>query len=183
MFALSPERIASLTGCPAANVAVSWPLVEGCLQDMKLNSTRTCIAAIATIVVETAHTFKPIHEYGTAAYFEAHYQGRADLGNTHPGDGVKFSGRGLIQTTGELNYEHDGKLIGVDLISNPDKALEPHNSAALFVAFFWEHHIAADADRGDWVMVRRKVNGGRNGLEDFLKQVSRLEAAVNATQN
>jgi putative chitinase len=178
MFPLSPERIASITGCPAANVAVNWPLVEADLNDMSIGSTRTCIAAIATIVVETAHTFKPIHEYGTAAYFEAHYQGRADLGNTHPGDGVKFAGRGLIQTTGEINYEEDGKLIGVDLLSNPDKALEPHNAAALFVSFFWKKGIAADADRADWVTVRHKVNGGRNGLDDFLKAISRLQEAL-----
>jgi predicted chitinase len=41
------------------------------------------------------------------------YQGRVDLDNTHPGDGVRFKGRGLIMITGRYNYTQYGKLLGL----------------------------------------------------------------------
>lgn len=175
-FPLSPESISRAVECPIAAVAANWPLIYSDLMDMSIGSVNTCIAVLATVAVETAHTFKPIHEYGSNAYFEAHYQGR--MGNVNPGDGAKYHGRGFVQTTGEANYERDGKLIGVDLVSNPDKALDPGNAALLLVAYFWDHHISAVADMADWPRVRRMVNGGTNGLQDFLLCVKRLQGEL-----
>ena len=70
------------------------------------------------------------------------------------------------------------KMIGVDLVSDPDKAKEPHNAAALLVEFFWDHHEADAVNAGDWVKARKIVNGGTNGLDDFLKCVVNLQAAL-----
>ena len=42
------------------------------------------------------------------------------LGNTNPGDGSKYRGRGIIMLTGKNNYKKYGDMIGVDLVNNPD---------------------------------------------------------------
>ncbi|MGH9523055.1 MAG: glycoside hydrolase family 19 protein [Terriglobales bacterium] len=178
MFPLTASKIATLIRCPESNVASNWPLVETCLDALKIGSDNVCIAALATIAVETAHTFKPIHEYGTRDYFIAHYDNRADLGNTHPGDGYKFAGRGYIQITGEINYEHYGRLLAIDLIANPDEALDPNCAAAILAAYFHSRGVDLAAEQNDWSRARKLVNGGLNGYADSLSCVHSLTAAV-----
>jgi putative chitinase len=53
------------------------------------------------------------------------YEGRKDLGNTQPGDGVRFKGRGLIQITGRSNYEKASKALGADFINQPELLEQP----------------------------------------------------------
>jgi len=48
------------------------------------------------------------------------YTGNSNLGNTEPGDGLRYIGRGPIQLTGKHNYEKYGKLAGYDIVSNPE---------------------------------------------------------------
>ena len=48
---------------------------------------------------------------------------------------LPYFGRGLIQLTGKANYEKYGDLIGVDLVSDGDKALEPKNSYLIASSF------------------------------------------------
>jgi hypothetical protein len=182
---LTPVQIAAAINCPVANVAAVWPLVDGCLQDMGIASRNVAIAALGTIAVETAHKFLPIDEYGGADYFRRMYdiegerpEVARELGNLTPGDGVKFHGRGLTQTTGKKNYERGRQMIGVDIVSDPDKAKDPRNAAELMVAFFWDHHEADAVNAGDWVKARKIVNGGTNGLQDFLQCVNKLEALL-----
>jgi len=52
------------------------------------------------------------------------YEGRTDLGNTHPGDGVRYKGRGYVQITGRRNYQQYTDLLGVDLIAHPERATD-----------------------------------------------------------
>jgi putative chitinase len=95
-----------------------------------------------------------------------HYEGRADLGNVQAGDGFRFRGRGLIQTTGRDNYQRTGDALGVDLIAEPERLAEPE-LAARSAAWFWQSHGLNElADGGDIVKITRRVNGGTNGLDD-----------------
>jgi putative chitinase len=92
------------------------------------------------------------------------YQGRVDLGNTHPGDGVRFKGRGLIMITGRYNYTEYGELLGLPLVTQPQLAAQPVNAVAIAIAFWTQHGLNALADQDDIDAITRRVNGGLNGL-------------------
>lgn len=86
---------------------------------------------LATDYHETDGTMQPIKERGGNGYFHRMYDPQGSRpalakrnGNIHPGDGIKFPGRGKVQITWRGNYERVGKLIGVDLVNNPDRAME-----------------------------------------------------------
>lgn len=84
---------------------------------------------LATFKWETAHTFAPIDEFGGDAYFEKRYGYQTStgkrLGNTAPGDGALYHGRGYVQLTGKANYQRASQAFGVDLLKAPDLAKEP----------------------------------------------------------
>lgn len=94
------------------------------------------------------------------------YEGRLDLGNTKPGDGVRFKGRGYLQTTGRSNYQtyaQSGYCNG-DLMAHPEwLAKSPGCQKASM--FFWKKNgLNRWADNDDVRGVTKKINGGYNGL-------------------
>jgi len=92
--------------------------------------------------------------------------GRKHLGNTQPGDGWRFRGRGLKQLTGRDNYKRCGDAIGGDFIAKPDDLLLPVN-AALSAGWFWHTNgLNKLADMGDVRAMTKVVNGGANGLTE-----------------
>lgn len=108
------------------------------------------------------------HESGSFRYMEeiasgAAYEGRAALGNTQPGDGKRFKGRGPIQTTGRANYRRIGRQIGIDLERHPELLSNP--SLGLLASLQWwannDGNRWADAD--DAAAVSRLVNRGNAG--------------------
>jgi len=178
-FPLSAEIISAILGPygPLPNVQNNWPLVETMLDGRGIYSPLCAVAAISTIAVETG-TFCPIKERGGPAYLTNLYENRKDLGNDQPGDGVKFRGRGYIQITGRADYAHFGSECEVDLISNPDLALDPSVSAAILALYFEERQIGDYADQQNWEMVRRRVNGGLTGWPRFIDAVTKLASAL-----
>lgn len=96
------------------------------------------------------------------------YGGR--MGNKVPGDGWKYRGRGLIHITGLDNYLNCGRAQGIDLITSPE-LLESEQYAAQSAGWFWsESHCNELADISDIVSITRRINGGKNGLDDRLKR-------------
>lgn len=92
------------------------------------------------------------------------YGGR--MGNTDPGDGYKFRGRGAIQLTGKDNYAAAGKDLGLDLVNNPELAKDPDNAGKI-AAWYWKKNKLGEAAKsGDVTAVTKKINGGTNGLAD-----------------
>lgn len=101
--------------------------------------------ALATAYHETAHTMLPIHELGGAAYLTRMYDINGnrpakarELGNLSPGDGAKYGGRGYVQLTGKKNYQRAMEKLralgmNVDLVNDPDRAMEPLIAATIMV--------------------------------------------------
>ena len=71
------------------------------------------------------------------AFFNKVYGGR--LGNA-ANEGYKYRGRGDFQLTGKGNYERYGKMIGVDLVNNPDLANDPAIAAKIAVAYMKDRY-------------------------------------------
>lgn len=111
------------------------------------------------------------HESGGFRYREeiasgSAYEGRRDLGNTRPGDGRRFKGRTYIQITGRSNYAAVSRALHHDFIAHPRELADPEY-AAKGAAWWWKTHgCNAIADRGDFIAVTRRINGGTNGLAD-----------------
>jgi putative chitinase len=98
----------------------------------------------------------------------AAYEGRKDLGNTQPGDGVRFKGRGLLQTTGRSNYAQAAAALHLDCINHPELLEQPLNAARAAGLFWKRNNLNALADTGNQERVTRRVNGGVNGLAERL---------------
>jgi predicted chitinase len=178
-FNLDATGIADATGCPRPNVARFWPAIQAACLGSGLTDRASIISVLATVATEVG-SFEPIHEFGTPARFTKLYEGRDDLGNTKPGDGIRYHGRGFIQLTGRANYQSYGKKLAVPLEDDPDLALDADVAARVLTRYFEDRKIAGDARKGDWQQVRRKVNGGLNGFDRFSSLVTRLEKASNA---
>ncbi|NKT99829.1 hypothetical protein GS917_25340 [Rhodococcus hoagii] len=106
----------------------------------------------------------------------ADYEGRRDLGNTQPGDGRRFKGRGPIQVTGRHNYTECSRWAhGRGLVPTPtyfvDNPAELASDRYGFVGAVWywtaaRPQLNALADARDIVAATRAINGGTNGLPD-----------------
>ena len=98
---------------------------------------------INTPAREAAFLAQIAHESGSLRYTReiasgAAYEGRGDLGNTEPGDGIRFKGRGLIQITGRSNYKRVSKALYGDLrLLKQPELLEEVIAACRSAAWFW----------------------------------------------
>jgi predicted chitinase len=109
------------------------------------------------------------------------YEGRQDLGNTQPGDGPRFKGRGLIQLTGRANYAEYGRDIGREaaLLKQP-QLVETDPALCVDVAgWFWgKRKLNALADADDLNTLTKRINGGFNGLDDRRRLLLRAKALL-----
>lgn len=117
------------------------------------------------------------HESGQLRYVRelasgTAYEGRADLGNTQPGDGARYRGRGLIQITGRANYLAVGTALlgdGQRLLDNP-ALLEGAALAARSAGWYWRQRgLSVLADAGQFDDITQRINGGQNGRADRRK--------------
>jgi putative chitinase len=154
------KKILPLSGRRAATFC--QPLNDA-MQEFDINTPARQASFIAQVGHESGQ-FVYVREIASGAA----YEGRKDLGNTHPGDGVRYKGRGLLQITGRDNYIACGHALGLDLLANPELLEAPVN-AARSAAWFWRMHgLNQLADAGDQVRVTKRINGGTNGLAERL---------------
>lgn len=124
----------------------------------------------AAFVAQLAHESAELRYMEEIANGSA-YEGRKDLGNTHPGDGRLYKGRGPIQLTGRANYEKATLALGVDLVNHPERAALPEVGFRV-AGWFWDSHgLNSLADGGPLafnaisvrINGRNKVTGEPNG--------------------
>jgi putative chitinase len=88
------------------------------------------------------------------------------------GDGYRFRGRGCIQLTGHANYFHASQACGEDFVMQPDLVATP-KYAAMTAGWFWNtHKLNQFADRQDFTLMTKKINGGTIGLDDRIKHIN-----------
>lgn len=158
---VSSDQLISIYDCNHSN-AIKWvDYINKAMDDYEINTPlRTC-----HFIAQIGHESGRLQFTRELASGDA-YEGRKDLGNTEPGDGRKYKGRGLIQITGRANYQKYGDLLNIDLINNPTW-LEIGPYAATSAALFWQLHGLNDlADNDDLIRITKRINGGTNGLQD-----------------
>lgn len=149
------------------------PLVTG-MKKYKINTPLRAAHFIAQIGHETA-SFLYMEELADGSQ----YEGRADLGNTQPGDGKRFKGRGLIQLTGRANYVSYSKDCGTDYVANPAAiATDPFANVDVACWYWHKRKINQLADQDDVKAVTKAVNGGFNGLDDRMDYLYRAKAVL-----
>jgi predicted chitinase len=140
-------------------------------------------AGITTKARQTQFLAQLGHESGGLRYMEeiasgAAYEGRRDLGNTQPGDGTRFKGRGPIQLTGRANYAAAGRALGIDLVNNPQLAARPEVGFRVATWFWQTRGLNNLADQGNFREITRRINGGYNGLADREAYLRRAQSTL-----
>lgn len=166
-------------------------------RDHAARDDRWLAYALGTAFHETAFTMQPIRERGGDRYFFDNYdpQGKKpavarNLGNTRPGDGVKFHGRGYVQLTGRANYQKCETKFGVELTATRQDAdgVMDRDLAARIMFFGMEAGMftgrkLADYFHGetqDWVNARRIINR-LDRAEDIAGYAKTYYAAISYT--
>ena len=95
------------------------------------------------------------------------YANRMGNGPGETGDGWRYRGRGFIPLTGKYNYKRYGEYLGIDLENNPELASKEDIAAEIAAEFWWRSDLNEAADVLDLIAIRRKVNGGLIGFNEF----------------
>ena len=162
---MTPAQLAQSTGARIDRATEWLPVIEAAMREFGIDTKARKAMFLAQIGHESGGMRYTSEIWGNTAA-QQRYEGRANLGNTVEGDGFRFRGRGLIQTTGRFNYEATAKALGIDCLNNPDLLAEPIN-AARSAAWWWQSHkLNRFADTGDILGCTKVINGGTNGLND-----------------
>lgn len=185
---LTLEQLASATGAGMVRAQGWLPHIQHTLDAFEINTPARAAAFLAQIGHESAG-LRFTTEIWNPAQVDAQgrYEGRADLGNTQPGDGFKFRGHGLIQVTGRANHAAARDCLRVkfgprvpDFEVEPHRLAEPEWAALSAGEYWWRHGLNALADAGDFARITRRINGGTNGQADRL---ARLATASNVLKD
>lgn len=156
------EQLRAVMPTLSASRATEYlPLLNSAMAEAQINTPRRQAAFLAQLA----------HESGELKYFEelasgSAYEGRKDLGNTRPGDGKRYKGRGPIQITGRANYRQAGQALGLDLEGNPKMAADPPVGFRTAGWYWSSRDLNELADRGDFRGITKRINGGYNGMAD-----------------
>ena len=155
-------------------------LAEGCVKNLGAYSINTELR-LAHFIAQACHEtgdFCYLRELWGPTVAQKRYEGRVDLGNTRPGDGYLYRGRGIFQLTGRFNYAKVGKALALPLETEPDLASDPAISVRIACHYWMTNGLNALADADDVRGITRKINGGFNGLADREKCLERAKGIL-----
>ncbi|RCS59709.1 glycoside hydrolase family 19 protein [Parvibium lacunae] len=104
------------------------------------------------------------------------YANRGGNGPENSGEGWKYRGRGLIQTTLKNNYAQTGIALGLDLINTPELLLQPVHAVQSALYYWQSRGCQYLADANDLLTLSRRINGGTNGLAERIELTNRARA-------
>lgn len=152
------------TAAPKARLERFLPHLNSTFDEFEINTPQRLRMFLAQIGHESAQ-LRYVKELASG---EA-YEGRVDLGNTSPGDGVRYKGRGLIQITGRHNYALVSLGLGLPLLEKPELLEEDRNAVRSAGWFWYKSNLNSFADKGLFKTITRIINGGYNGYADRFK--------------
>jgi putative chitinase len=167
------ELVRIMPGLSVSRARALEPHLNRAMQGFGINTKKRQAAFLAQVG----------HESVGLRFFEeiasgAAYEGRRDLGNVQPGDGVRYKGRGPIQLTGRANYRRAGQALGLPLEGNPKLAAQKQVGFRT-AGWFWKNHGLNElADQGAFDTISRRINGGDNGLFDRRAYWARARAVL-----
>lgn len=155
--------------------------LNAAMEEFEINNLRRTSAFIAQLAHESGE-FNFMEEIWGPTPAQKRYEPPSDLaralGNTQPGDGKRFKGRGPIQLTGRANYQKFGDLLGVDLVGQPELAAAPE-LAFKTAGLYWKRkglNELADAD--NFTEITRRINGGQNGAVERVRFYERAKLVL-----
>jgi len=182
-YTITPDQLAAIAGKPTSLMTGLAEWINETCPAYEIDTPQEYAHFLAQACHETDH-FRTLREYASGSA----YEGRADLGNSQSGDGVKFRGRGIFQTTGRANYLQLGIKKGRrDLFINSPELLEQPEYAVWSACEYWATRGLNDAaNHADTDMLKKKyrgkvievppvefiaitINGGYNGMEERKK--------------
>ncbi len=156
------------------------PFINKVMEIYEINTMLRASAFLAQIAHESGELRFMEEIWGPTAQ-QKKYEPPSDLartlGNTQPGDGKRYKGRGPIQITGRANYKKYGDLLGVDLEGNPDLAATPQFAFSTAGLFWKTRGLNELADVQDFITITKRINGGTTGLNERQRY---YETAMNA---
>jgi len=170
--------LAHVAGRP---VAMLMPLAIALAADLPRYGIDATPARLANFIGQAAHEsgdFRYLSEIWGPTPAQKGYEGHAALGNTQPGDGYTYRGRGIFQLTGRANYREIGERIGQPLEDEPGLAQRP-DIAVLTACDFWDfRQLNALADAGREDEITRRINGGTNGIDERRRLVAKVKGLL-----
>ncbi|MES2048837.1 MAG: glycoside hydrolase family 19 protein [Pseudomonadota bacterium] len=177
---MTPTDLAKCTGATLKNANLVYTPLLDAMEEFGITTPIRQAMFLANVGHETGG-FQWLSEIWGPTETQRCYEGRKDLGNTNPGDGSKYRGRGLIQVTGKANYAAAAKALGIDFVSTPDLLAQPRY-AALSAGWFWRSHgLNEIADTGNFVRVVKVINGGTNGLANRIELFTAAKSVFQIT--
>lgn len=166
---ITAQQLLKILPNAGAKVGVFVPVLNTAMGKYQI-ITRERIAAFLAQIGHESGQLRYVRELGGSEYLSKYDTGKLAerLGNTPEadGDGQFYRGRGLIQVTGRANYAECGEALGLDLISHPELLEQPEH-AAMSAAWYWgSRGLNSLADKGELLLITKRINGGTNGLAD-----------------
>lgn len=159
--AVMPRMVRNPKTCAAL-----LPHLQAAMEEAQI-STRLRMCAFLAQVAHESGEFKYLKEIWGPTPQQLKYEPGTSLakmlGNTEPGDGERYMGRGPIQLTGRANYRACGRALGLDLENHPELAELPEVAYRVACWYWTSHGLNALADKGAFDAITKSINGGYNG--------------------